>query len=109
MKVDPEVLRYLEERRWSPKKSLEIKARLRLGTETRANFRWLTYEEKACRICGEEEESMEHVWGKCEETRMTAKSWVDQMNAPNALAKMWSIMWKRKRRIEEEENTCMEL
>lgn len=40
-------------------------ARFRLGNEMREGRYWETEEERKCRVCGEEEESWEHVIDRC--------------------------------------------
>lgn len=51
------------------KKERSIIARFRCGNQTRGNQKWRTEEEKKCRICGKEIESLEHVVKECELTK----------------------------------------
>jgi len=44
-------------------------ARYRCGNEIKRNQRWLKEEDRKCRMCGEEMESITHVLKECEETR----------------------------------------
>jgi len=87
----------------NPKRAMEMRARFRLGTETRANKYWRIEEDRICRLCGKEEETLQHVFEMCEITGEKHRSWKQQIIGIRALARMWSITWKRKR----EEEKCM--
>jgi len=92
----PEYLRNEDNRN----KTMEIKARFRLGTETRANKYWETEENRICRLCGKGEETLQHVFEICDFTGEKHEGWKQQINGARALARMWNITWKR-RRMEE--------
>jgi hypothetical protein len=47
-------------------------ARFRCGNEETENRYWMEGEERRCRMCNEERETMEHMWKRCCETR---KDW----------------------------------
>lgn len=59
--------RYLTERRKRKERSLI--ARYRCGNECKGNQHWREEEEKVCRLCEEEEESLEHMVWDCRITR----------------------------------------
>jgi len=80
---------------------MEMKARFRLGTETKANRYWEIEEKRKCRLCGKEEETLQHVFETCEMTGERHESWKQQINGARALARMWSITWRRKREEEK--------
>lgn len=82
-------------------KAMEMKARFRLGSETRANKYWQAEENRICRLCEKEEETLQHVFEKCTITGEEHNSWKQQLNGKRALAKLWSIIWKRKRKEEK--------
>jgi len=82
-------------------RAMEIKARFRLGTETRANKYWETEENRICRLCGKGEETLKHVFEMCEITGKGYESWKQQIDGERALARMQSITWRRKREEEK--------
>lgn len=47
---------------------LELVGRFSTGNESRANEYWRSEEEKKCRLCKKEPESLKHVLEECEET-----------------------------------------
>ena len=55
--------RYLEKR--GTNGNQEIIARFRLGNEENSNKNWLKKEQRACRVCSWEEESLEYIWRCC--------------------------------------------
>jgi len=83
------------------RRAMEMKARFRLGTETKANRYWEIEEKRKCRLCGKEEETLQHVFETCEMTGERHESWKRQINGARALARMWSITWRRKREEEK--------
>jgi len=89
--ITEELPEYLRGRR--RKKERIMIARYRCGNEMKGNQHWLKEEDRKCRICGEETESIAHVLKECEETR-------DEMPEGEFLkedGKGWEIM----KRIEE--------
>jgi hypothetical protein len=44
-------------------------ARVRCGNEERENMYWMEREEKRCRVCYEEIETIGHMWNGCSEMR----------------------------------------
>lgn len=81
--------RYLTKQN-NKKSELETRARFRLGTETRANKYWTSEDERKCRLCGKEEETMEHVMEKCEKTSRTGR-WMEQLQGETAFERMKEI------------------
>jgi len=82
---------------------MEIKARFRLGTETRANKYWETEENRICRLCRKGEEILQHVFEICDFTGEKHEGWKQQINGARALARM-------EHNLEQEENgreTCI--
>jgi len=53
------------------------------------------------RLCRKEEETFQHVFEMCEISGEKHESWKQQINGVQALARMWSITWKRKREEEK--------
>jgi hypothetical protein len=62
---------YLERERESAKER-KMMARFRCGNEETENRYWMEGEERRCRMCNEERETMEHMWNGCSEMR---KDW----------------------------------
>ena len=60
---DPRVPRYLQKR--GTNGNQKIIARFRLGNEENSNKYWLKEEQRACRVCSWEEETLEHIWRFC--------------------------------------------
>ncbi|XP_043580129.1 uncharacterized protein LOC122566641, partial [Bombus pyrosoma] len=61
-----EMPKYLEGRmRWKDRK---VTARLRCGSETKAEEYWKEERDKRCRLCGREEKDLRHVIEECELT-----------------------------------------
>jgi hypothetical protein len=48
-------------------------ARFRCGNEERENRYWTEGEERRCRMCREESETIEHMWSGCDEMREGGK------------------------------------
>jgi hypothetical protein len=48
-------------------------ARVRCGNEERENMYWMEREEKRCRVCYEERETIGHMWNGCSEMREGGK------------------------------------
>ena len=88
---------YLEEEKGIPTK---VVARFRLGSENRSSKYWKECEEKKCRLCGEEEETLEHIFEKCIWTRgeKKAKEVLKQENPD--VKSMLKIVQVRKEMIE---------
>lgn len=61
----PEYLR--EKKRGSRNKDVRTIARLRCGNEESGKKYWLGEEDRRCRICGREEETLEHLTSRCRE------------------------------------------
>ena len=76
-----------------------IIARFRLGNEARANRFWVEEEEKKCRICGKEFETLKHVLEDCEVTGDKTERWEEMLGRKvrKKLGKLHEIVWKRKR------------
>jgi hypothetical protein len=50
-------------------KERKLMARFRCGNEERENRYWMEEEERMCRMCREERETIEHMWRGCGEMR----------------------------------------
>jgi hypothetical protein len=50
-------------------KERKMMARFRCGNEERENRHWMEEEERMCRMCREERETIEHMWRGCGEMR----------------------------------------
>lgn len=59
--------RYTKGKRRKKGKEVKIMARLRCGNEERGNKFWLKEEKRVCRMCRVEEETLEHLVGRCRE------------------------------------------
>lgn len=59
--------RYLREYR--KEIDIDIVAKIRCGNFDRTNMYWLSEEDRKCRLCKKEDESLEHLIGRCEETK----------------------------------------
>lgn len=82
--------------------ALELYARFRLGSETRANRYWESEKNRTCRLCEKERETLQHILEDCEHTKASGKSWKQQIKGHGALARMWDILWRRKRKEKEQ-------
>lgn len=82
---------------------LQVVERFRLGNEARANRYWMKTEERRCRLCKKEEETMKHIFERCEYTKREKSSWMDYMRGTKLdLKNMMEIIWIRKRHSELE-------
>jgi hypothetical protein len=50
-------------------KERKMMARFRCGNEDRENGYWMEEEERMCRMCLEEGETIAHMWNRCGEMR----------------------------------------
>lgn len=65
---------------------LEIIGRFRMGNETRASEYWRKEEDKICRMCKKETETIKHVLEECEWTGNKDMDWKKQLKGDKALA-----------------------
>jgi hypothetical protein len=77
-------------------KERKMMARFRCGNEERENKYWMEEEERMCRMCREERETIEHMWRGCGEGgkgtgRNTERRRIGWMKE----------VWKRRERIEK--------
>lgn len=85
------------------KNGLEVLARFRMGNEARACFYWKKEEEKKCRMCKKEKETIKHVLIECELTGDRSRTLKEQLNGDRkSLSRLSQILWWRKRREKEE-------
>jgi len=73
-------------------------ARFRCGNEVKVNCKWLKEEEKLCRLCKMDVETMEHLVEACEETRNmeTTGRW-QMILGENGNGEQWMRMIEEKR------------
>jgi hypothetical protein len=50
-------------------KERKMMARFRCGNEERENRYWTEEQERRCKMCREESETIEHMWSRCNEMR----------------------------------------
>lgn len=82
---------------------LQIVGRYRMGNETRANEYWKREEEKICRLCGNELETIKHVMEEYSETGRKDVDWREQINGDKkSIRRLNEINWARRRKNEEE-------
>jgi hypothetical protein len=78
-------------------------ARFRMGGEMRESRYWEKGEEKICKLCGNKEETWEHVWEVCRDWREEGGSWQDEVGrilGEEGEREMWM------RKLEEERERC---
>lgn len=95
--IHSEVIKYTKD-------ALETFYRFKLGSENRESKYWRSEEEKLCRMCGEEIESIRHILEKC---RITGedRDWKSQLNGDRkCLARIKRINWLRKNKENRENN-----
>ena len=68
------------------KKELQTMVRFRLGSENKSARYWSKEEERRCRLCKSEEETLEHIVEKCIFLKGGRKN----------LARLYTILWKTK-------------
>jgi hypothetical protein len=84
-------------------KERKMKARFRCGNEERENRYWVEGEERRCRMCYEERETIEHMWNGCREMRKKErKKWGEILNEDAREIRWTKEIWKRRERIEKE-------
>ncbi|CAD6203294.1 GSCOCG00009744001-RA-CDS [Cotesia congregata] len=88
-----------ERARW---KTIERKmiARLRCKSEWRGNWYWMVDEERKCRLCGKEMETLEHVARRYRKMRGWEESW-EELLRQKGKGVEWMAEWLK--RIEERE------
>ena len=80
------------------KKELQTMARFRLGSENKSARYWSKEEERRCRLCKSEEETLEHIVKKCRYTKEEGIRWEEILKGGRTnLARLHTILWKRKR------------
>lgn len=85
---------------------LEILGRFRMGNEARANEYWRAEENRKCRLCGEDEETLKHIFKACKITGNEEENWQQYIKGDRkSLSKLNEIIWKRRRRDEEQQET----
>jgi len=93
---------YLRGRR--KKKERIILARYRCGNEMKGRQYWREEEERKCRICGVEDETIEHVLERCEATKGGTRK-EDLLNDEGkGLDVIWGIERSREAKRKEEES-----
>lgn len=87
-------------------KDRKMVARFRCGNEVREREYWKEEEEKTCRVCRKEKESLWHVIKECEETRQEDELEVVLGEEGQGLRALREIV--EKRRVKEEKNKEIE-
>lgn len=77
-------------------------ARFRCGNECRGNQHWKEEEDKVCRICKEETESLEHVTERCQTTKSDMQK-EDLLNEDGRGLEDMKRIEKERRNIEEKD------
>jgi hypothetical protein len=78
-------------------------ARFRCGNEERENRYWMEGEERRCRMCYEEGETIEHTWNGCSERReRERKERGEILNEDGREIRCMKEIWNRRERIEKE-------
>ncbi|KAH0816611.1 hypothetical protein GEV33_006180 [Tenebrio molitor] len=84
-------------------KERKMMARFRCGNEERENKYWMEEEERMCRMCREERETIEHMWRGCGEMReREEKERGEILNEDGREIGWMKEVWKRRERIEKE-------
>ncbi|KAH0811711.1 hypothetical protein GEV33_011080 [Tenebrio molitor] len=84
-------------------KERKMMARFRCGNEERENKYWMEEEERMCRMCREERETIEHMWRACGEMReKEEKERGEILNEDGREIGWMKEVWKRRERIEKE-------
>jgi hypothetical protein len=84
-------------------KERKMMARFRCGNEERENKYWMEEEERMCRMCREERETIEHMWRGCGEMReREEKERGEILNEDGREIGWLKEVWKRRERIEKE-------
>ena len=87
----------------------EVIGRFRLGCESKANKYWLKAEEKMCRLCRKEPETLEHIIEKCSQTGNSNRRWEQVLRKGGEnIHILQNIRWKRKRKEKEERRQAQE-
>lgn len=80
-----------------------------MGNETRACEYWRKEEEKICRLCGKENETMKHVLKECEVTENRERDWTKYLKGDTkSLGKLNEVIWKRKRKESQSQEGTVE-
>jgi hypothetical protein len=78
-------------------------ARVRCGNEERENMYWMEREEKRCRVCYEERETIGHMWNGCSEMREREGKKREETLKEDRREIGWiKEIWKSTERIEKE-------
>ncbi|KAH0812552.1 hypothetical protein GEV33_010238 [Tenebrio molitor] len=84
-------------------KERKMMARFRCGNEERENKYWMEEEERMCRMCREERETIEHMWRGCGEMREREEKERGEILNEDGREMGWmKEVWKRRERIEKE-------
>ena len=107
--ITEEVPKYLRSNRKNKKVELETSARFRLGGENRSSRYWMKEEERTCRLCKIEEETLEHIFERCTYTKQEERKWEEKLDGKTKnLATLHQINWKRKRYEAQERERLQE-
>jgi hypothetical protein len=77
--------------------------RFRSGNEEGENRYWMEEEERRCKMCYEERETIEHMWNGCSEMRKRERKERGETLNEDVGEIIWmKKIWKRKERTEKE-------
>jgi hypothetical protein len=77
--------------------------RFRCGNEERANRYWTEGEERSCRMCREDRETIEHMWSACGEITEREKKERGEILSEDGREIGWmNELGKKRERIEKE-------
>jgi hypothetical protein len=78
-------------------------ARFRCENEERENKIWMKAEERRCRMCYEEVETIGHIWNGCREMRERERKERGEIQIEDGREIGWTKeIWKRRERMEKE-------
>ena len=77
--ITVEIPEYIGNNRKNKKGEMEITGRFRLGGENRSSGYWMKEEERKCRVCKEEEETLGHIFERCRYTKQEGKRWDERL------------------------------
>jgi hypothetical protein len=93
-----EIPKYLEKESARERKMM---ARFRCGNKERENRYWMEGDERRCRMCYEDSETIEHMWNERERER-ERKEQGEIQNEDGREIRWMKEIWKRRERIEKQ-------
>jgi hypothetical protein len=84
-------------------KERKMMARFKCGNEERENRYWTEGEERRCRMCRQESETVEHMWSGCDEMREREGKERREILSEDGREIGWmKEVWKKRERIARE-------